>query len=63
MESDTNILQVNNLSKYFGGLSAVSNCSLRPFGVCESLTKCFKSFLELTTASSDRATKREVMYF
>jgi len=24
-----NILQVNNLSKYFGGLAAVSNCSLR----------------------------------
>ena len=24
-----NILQINNLSKYFGGLAAVSNCSLR----------------------------------
>ena len=24
-----NILQVNNISKYFGGLAAVSNCSLR----------------------------------
>jgi len=29
MESDSNILQVNNLSKYFGGLAAVSNCSIR----------------------------------
>ena len=29
MESDSNILQINNLSKYFGGLSAVSNCSLK----------------------------------
>jgi len=30
MQTDIdNILQVNNLSKYFGGLAAVSNCSLR----------------------------------
>jgi len=29
MQSDLNILQVNNLSKYFGGLAAVSNCSLK----------------------------------
>ena len=29
MESDSNILQVNNLSKYFGGLVAVTNCSLK----------------------------------
>ena len=29
MQSDSNILQVNNLSKYFGGLAAVSNCSLK----------------------------------
>ena len=29
MERDLNILQVNNLSKYFGGLAAVSNCSLK----------------------------------
>ena len=29
MEQDLNILQVNNLSKYFGGLAAVSNCSLK----------------------------------
>ena len=29
MELDLNILQVNNLSKYFGGLAAVSNCSLK----------------------------------
>ncbi len=29
MQSNTNILQVNNLSKYFGGLAAVSNCSLK----------------------------------
>ena len=29
MESDSNILQVNNLSKYFGGLAAVSNCSIK----------------------------------
>jgi len=28
MQSDLNILQVNELSKYFGGLAAVSNCSL-----------------------------------
>ena len=28
MQSDSNILQVNNLSKFFGGLAAVSNCSL-----------------------------------
>ncbi len=29
MQSHTNILQINNLSKYFGGLAAVSNCSLK----------------------------------
>jgi branched-chain amino acid transport system ATP-binding protein len=29
MEQDLNILQVNNLSKYFGGLAAVSDCSLK----------------------------------
>ena len=29
MQSDTNILRVNNLSKFFGGLAAVSNCSLK----------------------------------
>ena len=29
MASDQNILQVDNLSKYFGGLAAVSNCSLK----------------------------------
>ena len=29
MEQGLNILQVNNLSKYFGGLAAVSNCSLK----------------------------------
>jgi len=29
MEQDLNILQVNSLSKYFGGLAAVSNCSLK----------------------------------
>ena len=29
MSSDPNILQVENLSKYFGGLAAVSNCSLK----------------------------------
>ena len=29
MEQDVNILQVNKLSKYFGGLAAVSNCSLK----------------------------------
>ena len=28
MEQNSNILQVNGLSKYFGGLAAVSNCSL-----------------------------------
>ena len=28
MQSDTNILQIDNLSKYFGGLAAVSSCSL-----------------------------------
>jgi len=28
MQQDSNILQVDNLSKYFGGLAAVSNCSL-----------------------------------
>ena len=28
MQPDQNILQVNNISKYFGGLAAVSNCSL-----------------------------------
>ncbi len=28
MQSDQNILQINNISKYFGGLAAVSNCSL-----------------------------------
>jgi ABC-type branched-subunit amino acid transport system ATPase component len=31
MQSDyENILQVDGLSKYFGGLAAVSNCSLKP---------------------------------
>ena len=29
MQSDFNILQIDNLSKYFGGLAAVSNCSLK----------------------------------
>jgi len=29
MESDKNILQIDNLSKYFGGLAAVSSCSLQ----------------------------------
>jgi len=29
MLSDPNILQVDNLSKYFGGIAAVSNCSLK----------------------------------
>jgi branched-chain amino acid transport system ATP-binding protein len=29
MAPDQNILQVDNLSKYFGGLAAVSNCSLK----------------------------------
>ena len=29
MQSDLNILQVHNLSKFFGGLAAVSNCSLK----------------------------------
>ena len=28
MEQNNNILQVDNLSKYFGGLAAVSNCNL-----------------------------------
>ena len=29
MQKDFNILQVDNLSNYFGGLAAVSNCSLK----------------------------------
>ena len=29
MQSDSNILQIENLSKYFGGLAAVSKCSLK----------------------------------
>tara|TARA_B100000427_G_C15430290_1_gene560481 strand:- start:279 stop:1073 length:795 start_codon:yes stop_codon:yes gene_type:complete len=29
MQQDSNILQIDNLSKYFGGLAAVSNCSLK----------------------------------
>ena len=29
MEQNKNILQVDKLSKYFGGLAAVSNCSLK----------------------------------
>ena len=29
MQHDSNILQIDNLSKYFGGLAAVSNCSLK----------------------------------
>ena len=29
MQSDPNILQVDNLSKYFGGLAAVSDCSIK----------------------------------
>ena len=29
MKTDKNILQINNLTKYFGGLAAVSNCSLK----------------------------------
>tara|TARA_B100000686_G_C16706237_1_gene926438 strand:+ start:579 stop:1376 length:798 start_codon:yes stop_codon:yes gene_type:complete len=29
MQSDTNILKIDNLSKFFGGLAAVSNCSLK----------------------------------
>ena len=29
MQSDSNILQIDNLSKYFGGLAAVNQCSLK----------------------------------
>ena len=29
MQLDSNILQIDNLSKYFGGLAAVSNCSIK----------------------------------
>ena len=29
MQSDSNILQIDNLSKYFGGLASVSNCSIK----------------------------------
>ena len=29
MQSDSNILQIDNISKYFGGLAAFSNCSLK----------------------------------
>ena len=29
MQQDKNILQVDKLSKYFGGLAAVSNCSIK----------------------------------
>ena len=29
MQSDSNILKIDNLSKYFGGLAAVSDCSLK----------------------------------
>ena len=29
MQSDSNILQVKNLSKSFGGLKAISDCSLK----------------------------------
>ena len=29
MQSDSNILKIDNLSKFFGGLAAVSNCSLK----------------------------------
>ncbi|MDB4846738.1 ATP-binding cassette domain-containing protein [Candidatus Pelagibacter sp.] len=29
MEQAQNILQIENLTKYFGGLAAVSNCSLK----------------------------------
>ena len=28
MQNNSNILQIKNLSKYFGGLAAVSKCSL-----------------------------------
>ena len=29
MQSNSNILQIDNLSKYFGGLAAVTDCSLK----------------------------------
>ena len=29
MDQNQNILQIKNLSKYFGGLAAVSDCSLK----------------------------------
>ena len=29
MQSESNILQIDNLSKYFGGLAAVSDCSIK----------------------------------
>ena len=29
MDQEQNILQIENLSKYFGGLAAVSDCSLK----------------------------------
>ena len=38
-------------------------CSFKPLGVWESLTKIFKSLLELITATSDNAENSEVTYF
>ena len=32
MQSDLNILQIDNLSRYFGGLAAVNDCSLKKKG-------------------------------
>ena len=29
MSNDENIIEIKNLSKYFGGLAAISNCSLK----------------------------------
>ena len=51
------------MAPFYELLKVLSDWSFKPFGVCESLTKYFRSFFEFITESSDNATKREVIYF
>ena len=50
MQQDSNILQVEKLSKYFGGLAAVSNCSI----------KIKKGDYEIEVSSSEDASNQKI---
>ena len=50
MDQQQNILQIENLSKYFGGLAAVSDCSLKIKKVspCDGYTFLLNNFYIVT---------------